>query len=194
MIFRALILGAAGAISGHLSQRADHPQWQLPDLLFPGFVFGGLLAAYLWVALGVRSPGKVGMVAIAVAAAPLIAVFPMGIVEVIEVVTRENFKSQASLIMHFVLGGTVAGGLVSMVFFAALPWPRERTRFYAEVLLCAAAGGLLGAAGAMLEAPHSSSISPLRGVWQGGMGVVLAVIADVRLARSSAGTPSAENA
>ncbi len=193
MVFHALILGAAGAISGLLSRTADHPQFPA-GLLLPGFVFGGLLAAYLWVALGVRSPAKVGMVAIAVAGAPLIAEFPMGIVEVIEVVTNQNFKSQSSLVMHFVLGGTVAGGLVSMVFLAALPWPRETTRFYAEVLLCAAAGGLLGAAGAMLEAQSPSSYSPLGGVWQGGMGVVLALMADVRLAKSSADTPSAEHA
>jgi hypothetical protein len=193
VIFHALILGAAGAISGLLTRTADHPQWPA-DLLLPGFAFGGLLAAYLWFALGVRSPGKVGLVAIAIAAAPLIAVFPMGIVEVIEVVTHDHFRSQARLIMHFVLGGTVAGGLVSMVFFAALPWPRETTRFYVELLLCAAAGGLLGAAGAMLEASSPSSYSPLGAVWQGGMGVVLAVIADARLARSSADTPSAEGA
>ena len=62
------------------------------------------------------------------------------------------------------------------------------------VLLCAAAGGLFGAAGALLEDLSSTKLIFLGVVWQGGMGVVLAVIADLLLARSSADTPAAENA
>ena len=102
--------------------------------------------------------------------------------------------------MMSLVAGTIAGGLVSLGFLAALPWPRENTRVDSEmllrasgVLLCAAAGGLFGAAGALLEDLSSTKFIFLGVVWQGGMGVVLAVIADLRLARSSADTPAAEN-
>ena len=104
--------------------------------------------------------------------------------------------------MISLVAGTIAGGLVSVGFLAALPWPRENTRVDSEillramgVLLCAAAGGVFGAVGALLEDPSSTRFMlPLGVVWQGGMGVVLAVIADLLLARSSADTPAAENA
>ena len=79
-------------------------------------------------------------------------------------------RSQTRVIMDSVFAGTIGGGLVSVGFLAALPWPRQNTRYYSEVLLCAVAGGLLGAAGAILEDLSSIEYLPLGGVWQGGMG------------------------
>jgi hypothetical protein len=182
VIFHALILGAAGAISGFLLPTAGDPRSGVTNIP-SGIVFGAILAGYLWMVLGVRSPAKVGVVSVTAAGAFILGWFAMGFVELIELFTRTHFMPQTSLIMHFVFAGTVTGGLVSMGFLAALPWPRETTRFYAEVLLCA-----------MLEDPFQFSYAPFGAVWQGGMGVVLALIADVRLAKSSADTPSAEHA
>ena len=115
-------------------------------------------------------------------------------VQVIAGMANIHSRSQTQVIMDSVFAGTIAGGLVSVGFLAALPWPRQNTRFYSEVLLCAVAGGLLGAAGAIFEDLSSIEYLPLGGVWQGGMGLVLALVAGLRLEESSADTPSAEHA
>ena len=147
-------------------------------LILSGIFFGVILAGYLWGVLGVRSPAKVGVVVVTGAGAFLIAGFAMILVGIGQITHHSG--PLADLILRFVIAGTVGGGLVSMGFLVSLPGPREATRVVAEMLLCAVAGGLLGAAAAMLEDPLHPSLSqlPLGAVWQAGMGVVLALIAD----------------
>jgi hypothetical protein len=180
MILHALILGAAGAISGLLLQTVGDPQSGVTN--FPGgFVFGAILAGYLWIVLGVRSFARAAVVWGTTGAAFVVASFAMVLVPLfvplIEQVTGTS-GLRTTLFMRFVFAGTAGGGLVSMVLLVSLPWPRGTTRIGAEMLLCAAAGGILGAAGAMLEDPLQFSNSTFGAVWQGGMGVVLALIAE----------------
>jgi len=198
MILHALILGTAAALSGFLMNALESRP--VVELLYWGFPFGAVLAAYLWVVLSVRSFAKVLLVSLMAEAAFYFAT--LGSMFVGLIAGPRHYKAQTELNMMSLVAGTIAGGLVLLGFLAAVPWPRENTRVDSEmllrasgVLLCAAAGGLFGAAGALLEdlSPTTTFIF-LGGVWQGGMGVVLAVIADLLLARSSADTPAAENA
>ena len=168
MILHALILGAAGAISGLFLQTVGDPF---------GIFFGAVLAGYLWMVLGVRSLAKVAVVWVTTAGAFLVASFTIVLVPVFEQFTGTS-GPQTTLIMRFVFAGSAGGALVSMGLLVSLPWPRGTTRIGVEMLLCAAAGGILGAALAMLEDPRQFSYSPLGAVWQGGMGVVLALIAE----------------
>ena len=194
MILQALIFAVAAGLWGFLIKTVGNLRSDYA-LLWSGFPFGVLLAAYLWFVLGVRSFAKVLVVSFMAEGAFYFATLGPVFVQVIANMTNTHYKSQTQLNMDSLLAGTIAGGLVSVGFLAALPWPRENTRFYLEVLLCAAAGGLFGAAGAIFEDLSSIRfLLPLGGLWQGGMGLVLALVAGLRLEESSADTPSAENA
>ena len=198
MILHALVLGTAAALSSFLMKAlGERPGF---EIFYWGFPFGAVLAAYLWIVLSIRSFAKVLLVCFMAGAAFYFAMFGMMFAGAIAGIHYE--KAQTQLNMMSLVAGTITGGLVSVGFLAALPWPREHTRVNSEimlramgVLLCAAAGGVFGGFGALLEDPSSIRFMlPLGVVWQGGMGVVLAVIADLLLARSSADTPAAENA
>lgn len=133
------------------------------------------------------------MVSVTAAGAFLISGFAMAMMDLI-VPPVLGLGTQAAFVMRFVAAGTVAGGLVSLGFLVPLPWPRKTTRVAAELLVGAAAGGLLAAAGAVFEDPLHSSELPLSAIWQGGMDVVLALMAYERLTDASAETPSLEQA
>ena len=57
MILHALILGTAAALSGFLMNALGESRPGV-ELLYWGFPFGAVLAAYLWIVLSVRSFAK----------------------------------------------------------------------------------------------------------------------------------------
>jgi hypothetical protein len=191
MILHALIFGVVAALLGFFMKIVVGDLRSAYATVWWGFPFGILLAAYLWIVLGVRSFAKCLVVVFMAQAAFCLylgQIFTLVIVWVFDL----HSSSQRVIVDSF-FTGTVGGGLVSVGFLAALPWPREDTRYYSQVLLCAAAGGLLSVAGAILE-DLTFIFIPLGGVWHGGMAVMLALMANLRLARSSEDTAVAENA
>ena len=119
MILHALILGTAAALSGFLMNALESRPGV--ELLYWGFPFGAVLAAYLWIVLSVRSFAKVLLVSLMAEAAFYFAT--LGSMFVGLIAGPRHYKAQTELNMMSLVAGTIAGGLVSLGFLAALHGP-----------------------------------------------------------------------
>jgi hypothetical protein len=145
----------------------------LLGMFSPGFVFGAVLAGYLWFWQGVRATNRLAAFVVAAGALFVVALISAFIF---------FFNSPDDAGMFVV--GALGAALLSAAFLALLPGDRDLERIRAEVMVCAGWGGTLGAIGWMMsEELVGTAVHPFVGVvaiWQGGMAFALALVAELR--------------
>jgi hypothetical protein len=193
---RLVLLGLGGAVSGLLSAAG---YWlEIGGLAFsvmPAVWFGGVLAAYLWLVEDVRSPARLGGLLLASLVAWTAALRSLTVLFTLDLVLPSDSGGMAPL--NFVLPGGLGAALFAPAFLFLVPRSTLSTplRIGRAVLGCAAAGGALGWASALIVEAAGRGLEnfpmwvPVL-VWQPGMGLALGAAAmrpavPVDLARSS---------
>ncbi len=148
-----------------------------------GFLFGGLLAAYLWRCHGVTGIGRLAGLTVLCGVAFDSSIFAALVFQMAPemfpiLATRSSVPGPTA----FFLTGIFGAALISSGFLVMLPFLWPAARLSAAIGLSAGAGGLLALIGFVLEG-RSVTFLPLLCVWQGGMGLVLTALAEYHARR-----------
>jgi hypothetical protein len=159
-----------------------------------GFLFGGLLAAYLWRCHGVTGVGRLTGLTVLCGVGFNFSMFAAMVFQLAPemfpmLATRSSVPGPTAIF----LTGTLGAAIISNVFLVMLPLSWRAARLNAAIGLSAGAGGLLGLIGFVLDGP-SGTFLPLLCTWQGGMVLVLTALAEMHARRHVPALPSSDGA
>jgi hypothetical protein len=176
---RPFAFAVIAALSSLLTSAALMPVFELPFL--DGFVFGALLAGYLWLYQGVRERGLLaGLVAASGGAFVLtmFAVIPLQVVP-------ELFPAAGTSIWGpgatpFSLSGILGASVVATAFLLMVPHQSLTGATLGRIAVCSGAGGALGLLGFIVTMRFGATRTylPLLMIWQAGMALVLVWLAE----------------
>ena len=148
-----------------------------------GFVFGCVLAAYLWFCHQVRAPGRLaGLIAISSGAFILAVVSTMSLSAMPELFPAALAPSRGPGPTAYFVSGMLGSAIVAASFFLLLPFRWPLRSLGARIGMAMAAGGVLGVAGAIANEGFDTIASHLAllCIWQSGMAWTLATLAESR--------------
>jgi hypothetical protein len=151
-----------------------------------GFVFGALLAGYLWRCQGVRSPARLAGLILTSGAAFILAMLAAILLGFLpDVFARSSAMGPGPT--QFFFAGAVGATLVTSAFLALLPSAGQQpARAFVEVASCAAAGAVLAPLGSFVDdrvpTVMGGSLLVMIGVWQAGIAFLLVIVAELRAA------------
>jgi hypothetical protein len=158
------------------------------------FLFGCLLAAYLWRVHGVTNIGVLAAVtAVSVGTFEILVIAAFVFQAVLEMLPALAGSSSAPGPTAIVLTGMLGAAILSTAFMVLLPSAWSPARRTAAIGVTAGAGGVLGLIGFALDDP-TKTLLPLACVWQGGMALVLGALAEILARPDMSLPPSAEQA
>jgi hypothetical protein len=168
-----------GLVSGILSTVVPIP------VLGPGILFGVLVAVYLWAYHDVESFGQAFAIVCGCVlsfACMLAAATVLQVRAILDLAELLGNSEQLADIARYFIASTIGSLGVSAQFCVFLRTPAPNDRMVVEMLGCAAAGGVLGAAGALAGAELNAGreIAVAVVVWQTGMAGVLGAVSQLR--------------
>ena len=174
-------LTLGGLVSGILSTVVPIP------VFGPGILFGVLVAAYLWAYHDVQFGHAFAVVCGCVLSfgCMLAAATVLQVRAILDLAELLGNSEQLADIARYFIASTIGSLGVATQFCVFLRTPAPNDRMVVEMLGCAVAGGVLGAAGALagaeLNAGREIAVAVI--VWQTGMAGVLGAVSQLRGSR-----------
>jgi hypothetical protein len=181
-MWHAFLLAVAGVASGVL---ASWPPLGGQASSIAAVSLGGVLAAYLWLHAGVRSPARLaGMIL-----AAIVGHYVMVFIGLASVLLMYVLASHANLSPSLAMAPAAAVGttVIAVVFLQALPSTRDQLGL--EITCCAIAGGLLGCLWEFAGFSAVRWLAPLP-VLNGALAAVFGLVAYLRSRPVAASTMS----
>ncbi len=154
-------------------------------LLPIGFLFGAVLASYLWMTYDIQPPwGLIGLT-VGIGGGFAAVLFSIAAVSVLPVIFGRPAEPPLPALA---IAGGASAAILAIMFFAWLPFTWPADRFRSVVWLCTGVGGALAAVGWIMAAPLDVSARPVAAclVWQGGLTFLLQKVAEEREEQSLA--------
>ena len=146
-----------------------------------GFLFGALLAGYLWLCHGVRAFGRLlALVAVSGAAFHVALMSAIELSAAPELFGWFDSGGPGPGPTPYFAAGILGGAILSSMFVVILPRRSSSKVMLRDVAICSGAGGALGLVGAVVtrQTMMIATHLPLFILWQSGMAFVMAMIAE----------------